>query len=395
MRDTASINIDGTCAQGFQKVRTAFEENFVERNEIGAAVAVWVDGDLVVNLWAGSCDAAGTRPWQENTLAAVYSGTKGLTSTCLHLLADRGEIDINAAVARYWPEFGQAGKESITISSVLGHRSGVIGPRSRLSAEETLDWDRVCDRLAATAPWWEPGTAQGYHMVSFGFILGEVVRRVTGRTIGQYLRTEIAEPLGIDVHIGLPAAEHHRCAEMVNKPFVSQVFSFMPYEAAALDDHPMTAASVAADFIPDDEVARTNLNLWRAMEFPGTNGHVSALGMATFYNALAQEKLLSREHMELVRVSQGGFDKDVCLGARVADHGWGLGYMLNQRRIAGPNPNIFGHGGSGGSYAFADLEHRIGYAYVMNQFDATKASADPRSVGLINEVYAALGVTAN
>jgi CubicO group peptidase (beta-lactamase class C family) len=135
--------------------------------------------------------------------------------------------------------------------------------------------------------------------------------------------------------------------------------------------------------------------VWRTAEFPSTNGHVSALGMATFYNALAQEKLLSRDHMELCRVSQGGFDIDVVLGPRVADHGWGLGYMLNQRGLAGPNPRIFGHGGSGGSFAFVDLEHRIGYSYVMNNFDATKANADPRSVALSDEVYAALGVTRN
>jgi CubicO group peptidase (beta-lactamase class C family) len=395
MNTMTAIRVGGTCEPGFEKLRCAFEDNFAERGEIGAAVTVWVDGDLVVNLWGGSADAAGARPWREDTLAAVYSGTKGLTSTCIHLLADRGEIDINAPVARYWPEFAQAGKESIPISSVMAHRSGVIGPRKRLSAEETLDWDRVCDRLAAAHPWWQPGTAQGYHMVSFGFILGEVLRRVTGRTIGQYLRTEIAEPLGIDVHIGLPAAEHGRCAEMVDKPFVSEIFSFMPHDAAGLDDHPMAAAAIAADYIPDDEVARTDLSLWRAMEFPGTNAHVSARGMAAFYNALASEKLLSREHMERVRISQGGFDKDVCLGPRVADHGWGLGYMLNQRRIAGPNPYTFGHGGSGGSYAFVDLEHRIAYSYVMNRFDATQASADPRSVALVDEVYAALGVTAN
>jgi CubicO group peptidase (beta-lactamase class C family) len=324
-------------------------------------------------------------------LAAVYSGTKGLTSTCVHLLADRGHIDLDAPVAAYWPDFGQAGKDDITIAMVMSHRSGVIGPRQRLTPTQTLDWETVCERLAVAEPWWEPGTAQGYHMVTFGFILGEVVRRVTGLTIGQYLRAEIAEPLGIDVYVGLPTIEHHRCAEMVNKPYVSEIFASLPREAATLDDHPLTAASVTADFVPDDELGRIDLDRWRSAEFPGTNAHVSALGMATFYNALAQEKLLSRDHMERVRVSQGGFDTDLCLGPRVADHGWGLGYMLNQRRVNGPNPKAFGHGGSGGAFAFADLEHRIGYAYVMNQFDATKANADPRSLALIDEVYAALG----
>jgi CubicO group peptidase (beta-lactamase class C family) len=373
-------------------VRTAFERNFSEHDEIGAAVAVWVEGELVVDLCGGWADAARTKPWKQDTLASIYSGTKGLTSTCIHLLVDRGELDLNAPVAEYWPEFGQAGKERITLGLVMSHRSGVIGPRERLTPEQTLDWDLVCDKLAGAEPWWEPGSAQGYHMVSFGFILGEVVRRVTGRTIGQYLRTEIAEPIGIDVHIGLPEAEHHRCAEMVNKPYVSDIFADLPRAAATLADHPLTAASVTSDFVPDDELGRRSIERWRAAEFPGTNGHVSALGLATFYNALAEEKLLSRELMDVVRVSQGGLEPDLCLGPRVADHGWGLGYMLNQRAVNGPNPHIFGHGGSGGSFGFVDLEHRIGYCYVMNQFDATKANADPRSVAMSNEVYRALGV---
>jgi CubicO group peptidase (beta-lactamase class C family) len=390
------INIQGSYAQGFENVRTAFEQNFVENGEVGAAVAVWIEGDLVVNLWGGWADAAATKRWREDTLAAVYSGTKGLTSTCVHLLADRGEIDVDASVATYWPEFGQAGKESITLRMVMSHRSGVIGPRKRLAPQQTLDWDSVCERLAEAEPWWEPGTAQGYHLTSFGFILGEVVRRVTGLTMGQYLRTEIAEPLGgIDVHIGLPEFEHQRCAEMVDKPYVRDIFASAPQEASTIADHPLMAAAISADFIPDDELSRIDLRSWRSAEFPGTNGHVSALGMATFYSALAEEKLLSRERMEEARVSQGGFDIDVCLGPRVADHGWGLGYMLNQRRVNGPNPKIFGHGGSGGSFAFADLEYRIGYAYVMNQFDASKAYADPRSVALSDEVYAALGVSAD
>lgn len=389
-----NIPVSGVCAPRFEAVRDAFVTNFTDNDEVGAAVAVWVDGDLVVNLWGGYADAQRRRHWRQDTLASIFSGSKGLTSTCVHLLADRGEIDLHAPVASYWPEFAQSGKQDITVASVLGHRSGVIGPRNRLHWNDVTDWDRVCDEIAVSEPWWVPGTAQGYHMVTFGFILGEVVRRVTGRTMGQYLRSEIAEPMGIDVHIGLPAAQHDRCAEMVNKPHIRDVLANgqAPGYPAALDEHPMAGLSIAMGFVPDDELGSNDLTRWRSSEFPGTNAHVSALGLATFYNGLAQEKLLSRDHLESVRVSQGGFDPDVVLGARVADHGWGLGYMLNQRGVAGPNLRSFGHGGSGGSYGFVDLEHRIGYAYVMNYFDATKCNADPRSTSMSDEVYRALGV---
>ena len=256
MSDHSGDTVNGSCAPRFERVRDAFEHNFHHRDEIGAAVAVWVDGDLAVNLWGGSADAAGQRPWQDDTLASIFSASKALTSTCIHLLADRGELDLHSPVAEYWPEFAQAGKQDITVAMVMGHRSGVIGPQTRLTPNETLDWDAVCAHIANAEPWWEPGTAQGYHMVTFGFILGEITRRVTGRTLGEYLRKEIAEPLGIDVHIGLPAAEHHRCAEMVNKPHIRDVLADggAPGYPTSLTEHPMAAFSIAMGFVPDDEL---------------------------------------------------------------------------------------------------------------------------------------------
>jgi CubicO group peptidase (beta-lactamase class C family) len=390
----AAVDIKGSCVPRFERVRDEFEENFAHRGEVGAAVAAWVDGELVVNLWGGSADAAGTRPWREDTLATVLSGTKGLTSTCVHHLAEIGEIDLDAPVSYYWPEFAQGGKGEITLAMVMSHRSGVIGPRARLPWEEVADWDLVCEQLAAAEPWWTPGTAQGYHMTAFGFIVGEVFRRVSGRTVGQYLRTEIAEPLGAEVHIGLARSEQHRCSGPVDKPTAPGLLAMLgaPRDPTTLAEHPKAALSISMGFASDDELGCHDLERWRELEFPGTNGQVSALGLATLYNALATERLLSRARMDLVRVSQGGFEPDLVLGPDVAEHGWGLGYMLNQRRPNGPNPRIFGHGGLGGSFGFVDLEHRIGYAYVMNRFDHSKAHADPRSLVLSEEIYAALGV---
>jgi CubicO group peptidase (beta-lactamase class C family) len=389
------VDIWGWCAPNFARVRDAFEQNFLVRDDVGAAVAVWVDGNLVVNLWGGWADAAGTRPWKQDTMATVLSGSKGLTSTCVHHLVDRGELELHAPVARYWPEFGQAGKEDVTVGMVLSHRSGVIGPRQRMTWQQVLDWDFVCEQIAAAEPWWKPGTAQGYHMTTYGFIIGEIFRRVTGGTVGQYLRNEIAGPLGADLRIGVPRTEQPRCcADLVNKPNIRHMLADVkaPEYPTSLTEHPKAALAIAMGFAPDGEVAVHDLDLWRELEFPGTNAQASALGLATFYNALAQGKLLSAEHMELVRESQGGFEPDLVLGPRVADHGWGLGYMLNQRGINGPNTRIFGHGGLGGSCGFVDLEHRIGYGYVMNRYDYTKANADPRSMALSNEVYATLGV---
>lgn len=377
-------------------MREQFERNFTDRGEVGAAVAAWIDGELVVDLWGGCRDADRQQPWEHDTLVSVFSGSKGLTSTCVHLLIERGDIELHEPVATYWPEFAQAGKGTITIAMVLAHRSGVIGPRRRMRPADVLDWDAVCAELAAAEPWWTPGAAQGYHMVTFGFILGEVVRRVTGRSIGEFLRDEIAGPLDADVVIGLPDEDHRRCAEMINKPHIRDVLAAggAPEHPTSLAEHKQAALAVAVGFIPDDELGSQAIGRWRSAEFPGTNAHVSARGMARFYSAMAEEQLLSRELMDLCRTSQGGLATDVVLGPRVADHGWGLGYMLNQRCVAGPNPRIFGHGGSGGSYAFVDLEHRIGYAYVMNHFDATQANADPRSLALSDEIYSVLGVKA-
>src|SRR5262245_47619586 len=216
MSDTPTIQ--GTVDPRFARVREVFAQNFRERDEIGAAVALTVDGRPVLDLWAGHADPQRTRPWERDTIVNVYSTTKGMTALCLHQLVEQGRVDLDAPVARYWPEFAQAEKESIPVRALLGHRSGLAAVKALLPADALYDWDAMVTALAAEAPWWQPGSAHGYPAITFGWLVGEVVRRVSGKSLGTYFREAIAGPLGMDFHIGLPDWEHHRCGEMSSIP---------------------------------------------------------------------------------------------------------------------------------------------------------------------------------
>ena len=218
---TAAIDraaIHGVCDSRLQGVRDAFAENFAQGGEVGATVAVTVDGKLVVDLWAGHADAARTRPWTRDTIVDVASSTKGLTTICAHRLVDAGLLDLEAPVARYWPEFAQAGKATIPVHFLLSHRAGLPAIDEPLPTEALYDWNRMTGALAAQKPWWEPGTRHGYHIFTFGYLVGEVVRRITGKSLGTYFREEVAEPLGLDCHIGLAAEHDDRVAEFIAVP---------------------------------------------------------------------------------------------------------------------------------------------------------------------------------
>lgn len=393
MVEPATVN--GYCAPEFVGVREAFERNFREHGEVGAAVTVMLDGEAVVDLWGGHADAAGTRPWERDTLVNVYSTSKGMTALCAHLLVDRGELDLDAPVSRYWPEFGQAGKEDIPVRWLLSHRAGLIAPREPLPAGHAYDWDRVCAVLAATPPWWEPGTAQGYHAVTFGYLVGEVVRRITGQSLGAFLQSEIAGPLGARVFIGTPAEEHARCADMVgqlDEARIAEQFPGVPKPPfRSLADHPLAIVMLALTYIPTGDV---NSAAYRSAEIPAGNAHAGAHGLATVYGALAGGRLVGRGTLEAMRRSQSlPGERDLTIDALAPagyEHRWGLGYMLNHQGQAGPNPRAFGHGGAGGSFAFADPENRLSYAYAMNKYGGGTTGQDPRNAGLVRAVYRAL-----
>ncbi|MER7286519.1 serine hydrolase domain-containing protein [Streptomyces lydicus] len=389
-----AATVSGHCAPGFDGVREAFERNFSEHGDVGAAVAVTVDGEPVVDLWGGHADAGRTRAWQRDTLVNVYSTTKGMTALCAHLLVDRGELDLNAPVARYWPEFAQAGKQDLPVRWLLSHRAGLVAPRRPLPAGRAYDWDAVCATLAATEPWWPPGTAQGYHAVTFGYLVGEVVRRITGQSLGAFLRSEITGPLGARVFIGTPEEEHASCADMVgqlDEARLAEQFPGAPKPPfTSLADHPLAVLMLALTSIPTGDV---NSAAYRSAEIPAGNAHASAHGLATVYGALAGGRLVGPATLEAMRRSQSlPGEPDLTIDALApggASLRWGLGYMLNQGQ-AGPNPRAFGHGGAGGSYAFADPENRLSYAYTMNRYGGGTTGTDPRNGGLVAAVYRAL-----
>jgi CubicO group peptidase (beta-lactamase class C family) len=375
--------IHGTCAAGYEPVREAFAGNFAEPGEIGASVAVAVGGEPVVSLWAGWADPGRTREWQEDTLTNVWSTTKAMTSLCAHLLIDRGELDQDAPVARYWPEFAAGGKAEIPVRWIMGHKSGLTGLSVPVSLQDYYDWEKITDLLARQEPLFPPGSTTGYQAITFGYLVGEVIRRITGQSCGTFFGSEIAGPLGADFHIGLPATELDRCSDLQGvRPSEDEQAALAQAYANA------SAAAQAALMNPALTGDEANADDWRMAEIPAANGHGTALGLVTVYGALTDgsERLISAKTLQAARTGQGRFT-DVVLGFPLE---FGLGVALSgPEGHFGPNPAAFGHDGFGGSAVGADPEAGVAFAYVMNRMGMNLAD-DPRKMALIDAVYRSL-----
>lgn len=363
----------------FAAVRTAFQADFTEGLELGARFTAWADGAPVVDLVGGWADRAMTRPFAADTLTPVFSTTKALAAVMLARLVDAGRLDYAQPVADVWPQFAAAGKAAVTVEQALSHQAGLAGFPEPMDPADWFDWDLICARLAAMTPLWPPGTASGYHPVTFGYLAGEIFRRVDGRTLGTALREDVAGPLGLDLWIGLPPAEHGRVAEL-ERPKTLPHFGEI--------NEPTRLAFLTRWASPGGRGSAT----WRSVEIPSVNGHATAPALARLMAALAAGgtldgvRVLSPEGvaaMARARISGG----DLVLKNFTA---WGAGVMRNEGRWAyGPGAKTFGHSGWGGSCAFADPGRGVAGAYVMNR-QSSDLVGDPRAKRLIAALYAAL-----
>ncbi len=372
--------IHGTCHEDFAAVRDAFEANFSERGDVGASVAVTREGEYVVDLWGGHRDAAGSEPWQADTIVNVYSTTKTMAALCLLLLADRGEVNLYERVSKYWPRFAQNGKDGVEVRHFLSHSAGLSGLDEPVTADDLYDWEKIVGALERQAPWWPPGTASGYHAVTQGYLIGEVVRRISGQTLGTFFRREIAEPLGADFHIGTGPEYHDRIAELVPPP-----------------------AGPASQADPDSIAARTFRNPpvdaraaktagWRQAEIPAANGHGNARSVVRVQTAVANlgsafgKRLLSEAGARAVFDEQIN-GTDLVLGVPVR---FGMGYGLTSDVMPmGPNEHIAYWGGWGGSSIVVDQDARMCVSYVMNRM-APDLMGDVRGFSLLQAAYASL-----
>lgn len=414
----------GWTAPGWEDVADVFRHNFEHSHEVGAAFAAYHRGEKVVDLWGGVADETTGRPWEEDTLALVFSTTKGATALVANVLAQQGRIDVDAPVARYWPEFAAAGKSDVTVEHLLSHRAGLAWTDATdLNLQDVLAWDPVVEALAATAPAWRPGTAHGYHATTFGWLVGEVVRRVSGASLGATFRAEVAEPLGLDFWIGLPAAEEHRVARLI--PIMEALASgrtgfgggggggggdgagdpgghdnaylqalaerAMQYMAP---DGPLTKALSAPNFVLADDDSWQSRAV-HAAEIPAANGIGDARSIARMYSACINEvvtdtgdkvRLLDEDQLDAALTQRTEGPDKVLLGL---DLQWGLGFMLNRGVLAEAGlggPRAFGHFGMGGSMGWADPDAELAVSYVMNRMDIG-TTGDRRAFGLAQACY--------
>ncbi len=373
-----SVPVTGWCHPDFEVVRTAFEQNFAERGEVGAAVSVIVDGTCVVDLVGGWADEARTRPWQPDTLVNFYSVGKALVALLALQVIDEGRLGLDDPIADVWPEFAVGGKQQATIRHALSHQAGVPAIRQRLTNDDLWSWERMTSALAATEAWFEPGSRITYHTNTYGHLVGEIVRRVTGQMPGDRLR-DVAGPLGADLWWGVPVDQQHRCADVIWAP----AGPTGPIDLDTLDD---TAYMVFGGYFNPPgyaSVGVVNSPEWRSAQVPSTNGHGSATGLARLYAALSEEgRLLSPALLaEATRVQAHG--PCPVLGEEIAI---GLGFVpTSERRPLGTSPRSFGHFGTGGALGFADPDRRLGFGYVMNHVIPRWQST--RNRALIDAVY--------
>ncbi|WP_323120192.1 serine hydrolase domain-containing protein [Burkholderia alba] len=378
--------IHGYAADKFGAVRDAFAGNLSSGADVGASCCVTVEGETVVDLWGGSADAAQTRPWEQHTIASVFSTTKTMTALTALLIADRGELDFDAPVARYWPEFAANGKAGIKVSHVMSHASGLSGWTTPLKTDDLYDWEKMTSLLAAQAPLWEPGTASGYHMVTFGYLIGEVVRRITGRSLGTVFREEIAAPLHADFHIGLPASEDARVAETI--PWAP---SSQPVDKSAFSE--IQAATYFN--MPFDAAATIRTRAWRAAEIPAVNGFGNARSVAEIHCILANGGVAKGHRFMSDAGCRAALRQQIEGPDLVMSHlppaRFGLGFALPGPLLAMelPNPNTIHWGGGGCSWVFIDMDARTTLAYAANKMDRLPLS-DPRPFRVLEAMAACL-----
>lgn len=391
-----SINVHGFCDDIFGKVREEFIANFQNRGEIGASLAIYLDGKLMVDLWGGMADIAADRPWEEDTMAVVFSSTKGMAATCLHMLAERGLLDFNAPVATYWPEFAANGKDGVTVAMALSHQAGVPLYQADLPVGVFNGFDLLAERLAAEAPVWEPGTTHGYHAVTIGVIEGELVRRITGQSIGNFLREEVARPLGADIWIGLPESEEDRVATL----YLSQPDPQSPLQQKLKSDPDWIGRKLGSN--SGDDLSYVNARVRHAAEIPASGGIASARGLARLYAPLSRDgsvdgvRLLQSSSLHAMRQIRSASDCDQILRVPTTftlgfSKSWGSRRLgTGQHVILGKD--AFGTPGLGGSIGFADGDARMSFGYVMNRH-GSGVGLNERGQGLIDAAYRSLGFT--
>ena len=369
----------GTIQLGFEPVREVFASLWNEI-EVGAGLSIFLGDDLVVDLWGGHTNRDRTNSWQRNTLVNTYSISKGIVSLALACLVDEGKLDYEKPVADYWPQFGAERKFGITVAQVLSHQAGVYTFHPAMEPEDLYNWQKAAFNVASQPPAWEPGTAFGYHSITWGYIAGELIRQTTGKTTGEYLRSRLTDQLNADFHISLTGLEQERCAEVIGpnhaRPPLRTTISpaTTPATTLPINDPPLPPYRVVSS------------NAWRSAQIPSSNGHGSSLGVARCYQAALSSALFAPEALQLALHEETSGEIDLCLGQRLRRS---RGFILNcEPCYYGPSKSAFGHPGTGGSVAFADPENKVAFAYVTNQLHY---SGSARYRRLIDAFYDALG----